>query len=316
MTSRASAVSVRQARSAPEKTFRKLTQNLTPYGLLLPAVSLLILLNLVASIFGVYLSFVNWNYFRIEQRLNWVGLQHYFTLFSDPVFVMAVQHTLLWAAVVVPGGFLFGLYIALLLNEEVRAKWLFRTLILLPWAVPLVVAAVGWSFFFTAGSGPLDDFLFRLGMTDMKYMNWLGSQEFALPIVMGVQVWRTAPFFAITLLAGLQSIPSDLYDAAEIDGANTIGRFRFLTLPLLRPVATVVLLQGVIWSFFNFTSVFVMTQGGPAHSSELLTIYLWRQAFPLADVGLGSAVGALLVLFLSVIGTFWVVRVMRKDATA
>ncbi|HBY93807.1 MAG: sugar ABC transporter permease [Ardenticatenaceae bacterium] len=315
MATRPVEVSVSSGKVVQRSAFAGLGRKLIPYGMLFPAVALLILLNLIASGFGVYLSFLDWNYFRPNQLFDWVGLRHYAALVTDPIFLTAVEHTVVWSAVVVPGGFLVGLYLALLLNEDVRGKWLFRTLILLPWAVPLVVAAVTWSFFFSPGNGPLNDALFKLGQYNLKYMNWLGSETFAFPIVMGVQIWRTAPFFAITLLAGLQSIPPDLYDAAEIDGADSVGRFRFITLPLLRPVAAVVLLQGLIWSFFNFTTVFVMTQGGPAHASELLTIYLWRQAFPLADVGSGSAVGTILVLFLSIVGTFWVIGVMRKETT-
>jgi multiple sugar transport system permease protein len=287
----------------------------TAYGLLFPAMFLLLMLNIVAALFGVYLSFVNWNYFHAEERMSWAGLAHYIALFNDPVFLQAIKNTAVWCAVVIPASFIFGLYIALLLNEDVRGKWLFRVLILLPWAFPLVSAAVGWAFVFNPTSGPLNDLLYQLGFTEMRHMNWLGSADFAMPIVMGVQIWRTSPFFAVTLLAGLKSIPDELYQAAKIDGAGIIRRFRYVTLPLLRPVTTVVLLQGLIWSLFNFTALFVMTGGGPAHSSEVLTIYLWRQAFPLADVGRGSAVGALLVIFLSLVGTLWVTKVMKEGST-
>lgn len=286
---------------------------MTPYGLLLPAVVLLLSLNLVASAFGIVLGFLDWNYYRPEHLTDWVGLRNFASLAADPQFATALRNTLLWAAMVVPGGFLVGLYLALLLNEDVPGRAFFRTLILLPWAVPIVVAAIAWSFFFSPSSGPLDDALFRLGFYDMKYMNWLGNESFAFPIVASVQIWRTAPFFAITLLAGLQAISPDLYAAASIDGAGAFARFRYVTVPLLRPVAAVVLLQGLIWSFLSFTTVFVMTQGGPAGTTELLTTYLWRQAFPSSAVGLGSAVGTILMLFLSVIGVFWVSRVLRKD---
>jgi len=281
--------------------------------LVLPAAVLLLTLNLMNSVYGVYLSVLDFSYLRVDQRFNIVGLKHYYAIFDDPLFRSAVKHTLIWSAVVVPGAFLSGLFFALLLNEQTWGQWLFRTLVLLPWAVPLVVAAVTWSFVFAPVIGPLDDALFRLGMPQMRYMNWLGSIQFAFPIVMGVQIWRTTPFFAITLLAGLQAIPGEIYDASEIDGASRIERFRYITMPLLRPVVAVVVLQGLIWSFFNFTTVFVMTGGGPANSSEIVTTYLWRQAFLGAEVGRGAAVGTTLVAALCILGTVWIRRVLRQE---
>ncbi len=287
-------------------------RRLVPFALLLPAVLLITVLNILNSAYGIRLSFLDWNFLRVDQRFVFVGLKHYYALVTDPGFRAVVKNTLIWSSIVVPGSFLVGLYIALLLNEEIRAKAVFRTVFLLPWATPLVVVGVIWSFIFLPGIGPLNDLLFHVGFPDMKYTNWLGDRRFALPIVMGVQVWRWAPFFAITLLAGLQTIPGELYEAAEIDGAGAIERFLYVTLPLLRPVASVVLLQGLIWSFQNFSIVFVMTEGGPARATELLTIYLWRTAFPLGQLGKAAAVGTMLVLVVSALGTMWVLRVLGR----
>jgi multiple sugar transport system permease protein len=297
----------------PAARGRILSRRVVPYVLVLPATVLLLCLNVINSLYGVYLSVLDFNYLRADQRFNFVGLKHYHAIFADSLFRNAVEHTLIWAAVVVPGAFLAGLFFAVLLNEQTRGKWLLRTLVLLPWAVPLVVAAVTWSFVFAPVIGPLDDLLFRLGMPQMRYMNWLGSIQFAFPIAMGVQIWRTTPFFAITLLAGLQAIPEEVYDASEIDGAGRISRFRYITVPLLQPVAAVVLLQGLIWSFFNFTTVFVMTGGGPASSSEVVTTYLWRQAFLGSEVGRGAAVGTSLVVILGIVGALWIRRVLRQE---
>lgn len=290
-------------------------RQLVPFAMLLPAVLLIILLNILNSTYGIYLSFLDWNYFRLEHRFSLVGLKHYYTLLTDPLFYTVVKNTITWSVVVVPGSFLLGFYLALLLNEELKAKAVFRTIILMPWATPLVVVSVLWSFIFLPGIGPLNDLLFRLGMTQMKYLNWLGDRRFALPIVMGVQIWRWAPFYAITLLAGLQTIPATLYEAAEIDGAGAIERFRYITLPLLRPVASIVLLQGFIWSFHNFTIVFIMTEGGPANATELLTVYLWRTAFPTGQLAKAAAVGAMLISIVAIPGVIWVLRVLGREVT-
>lgn len=285
---------------------------LIPFAMLFPAALLLILLNISNALYGVYLSFLDWNYLRVERRLEVVGLYHYYAVFTDPNFFGAIKRTFIYAAVVVSLSYLAGLYFALLLNEEVKAKGIFRTMILMPWAIPLVVVGVLWSFAFQPGIGPLSDLLAHLGMPQMKYINWLGDPRFAFLIVMGVQIWRWAPFFAITLLAGLQSIADDLYESAEIDGAGAIDRFWYITLPLLRPVTAVVLLQGLIWSFYEFVVVFVMTKGGPANSTELLSIYLWRLAFRHGQVGTSAAVGVILVLILSTLGTMWVIFVLKE----
>jgi multiple sugar transport system permease protein len=285
-----------------------------PYSLLSPAVILLLVLCIASSLYGIYLSFLDWNYFRLDRRLEFVGLQHYYSILADPLFLNAVRKTVVWSAVVVPLSFVAGLYLALLLNEEIRAKWFFRTAILLPWATPLVVVGIVWSFMLAPGIGPVNELFVHAGFHDLKYKNWLFDLNLALPIVMIVQVWRWAPFFAITLLAGLQSIPSDFYDAAEIDGAGLLARFRYVTLPLLWPVASVVILQGFIWSFHNFTLVFILTGGGPANATELLTIYLWRNAFPLGQLGKAAAVGTILVAILSVTGSIWVMKVLNKES--
>jgi multiple sugar transport system permease protein len=309
MTSGRLAIQVKR----PEQRTLAIRRRFLPYALLLPAAMLVITLNVLTSAYGIYMSFLDYSYLRPDHLLDFVGLKHYVSIATDPTFLAAAYRTIIWCAVVVPGGFVVGLSLALLLNEVAGAKMLFRTMVLMPWAAPLIVAGVAWYFIFAPGIGPLDDLLFRLGMPEMKYMGWLGSQEFAFPIVMVAQIWRYAPFFAITLLAGLQSIPSDLYEVAEIDGAGMIARFRYITMPLLRPVAAVVLLQGVIASIHNFTLVYVMTRGGPALSTEVLSVYLWRQAFNLAEVGRGAGVGTILVLILSVVGSIWVLKMIRQE---
>lgn len=295
---------------------RSLGRVLVPFLLFLPAGLLLILLNLLTSLGGVYLSFLDWNWFNVEQRMKFVGLSHYAATLRDPVFWIALKNTTIWTLGVVPASFVVGFYFALLLNEEIRAKSWFRTAMLLPWATPLVVVAVLWAFFLAPGFGLFDDLMVHLGHPEMRYANLLGNPTLALPLVMGVQVWRWSPFFAIILLAGLQAIPADLYDAAKIDGAGAAARLRFVTLPMITPVATVVLLQAIIWSFHNFTLVYVMTGGGPVNASELLTTYLWRMAFANGQLGKAASAGAFIILALSLVGMLWILKVIRREPTA
>ncbi len=287
-------------------------RRLTPYLLFLPAGLLLVTLNFLTSGYGVFLSFLDFNYFRIEHRFDFVGLRHYIAVFQDRVFWTAARNSLVWSLCVVPGSLVVGFYFALLLHEDIKARGALRTILLLPWVTPLVVVAILWAFILSPGFGLLSDILVRLGRVDLKYENWLADPGLALPIVMGVQIWRWAPFFAIVLLAGMQSIPEDLYNAAEMDGAGALARFRHVTLPLIRPVITVLLLQGLIWSAQNFSLIFIMTGGGPVHASEVLTVYLWRTAFPHGRIGEAAAAGAVLMAILSVVGTVWVLKILRQ----
>lgn len=293
--------------------YRKTGRRSVPYLMFLPAGILLLVLNFLTSGYGIFLSFLDFDYFRLERRFDFVGLSHYVAVFQDRVFWAAARNSLIWALGVVPGSFIVGFYFALLLNEDVKAKAVFRTVLLFPWITPLVVVAILWTFILSPGFGLLSDALVRLGRIDLKYENWLADPRLALPIVMAVQVWRWAPFFAILLLAGLQSIPEDLYNSAEVDGAGALARFRYITLPLMLPVTTVLLLQGVIWSAHNFSLVFVMTGGGPVYASEVLTTYLWRTAFPHGRIGQAAAAGTIMIAVLSVIGTIWVFKLLQRS---
>ncbi|HEV8615135.1 MAG TPA: sugar ABC transporter permease [Methylomirabilota bacterium] len=277
-----------------------------------PAGALLLVLNFAPALYAVYLSVLDFNYANLARRTDFVGMRHYVEVLTDPHFWTAAQHSAVWALGVVPGSFVGGLYFALLLNEETRARGVLRTVLLLPWVTPLVVVAILWSFILSPGVGLVNDVLVHLGRIDLKYENWLGEPDLALPIVMGVQVWRWTPFFAITLLAALQAIPKDVYEAAEIDGAGTVSRFFHVTLPLLSPVIMVTLLQSLIWSIHNFSLVYIMTGGGPVYSSEVLTTYLWRTAFPNGQIGQAAAAGGLMMIGLCAIGSLWVLKLLRR----
>jgi multiple sugar transport system permease protein len=276
----------------------------------------MLVLNIGASAYGLLLSFLDWSYFRPETRGQWVGLSNYQAVVSDPVFRTALVNTALWTVVVVPCAFAVGLYFALLLNEDVKFKGVFRTAILLPWATPLVVTGILWRFALTPQIGIVDDSLVQIGLRSFGTKNWLGDPGIVMPILLAIQIWVAAPFFTIVLLAGLQSIPAELHEAAAIDGAGALSRFRNVTLPLLRPVVAVVVLQGIVLTFQSFTLVFVMTQGGPANRTQLLTVYLSELAFGEGQVARAAAVGAILITVLLIVGTAWISSLLAEDDTA
>ena len=290
-------------------------RNLDKFGFLLPAFVTLLGLNIALALYGIAMSFMSWNYYQPADRYHFVGLRNYEAVFSDPTFLLAIKNTVIWAGVGVPCAFVVGLYFALLLNQPIKLKGFFRSIILLPWMTPLVITALVWQFALTPGSqGLLDSVLSDAGFSGFLYKNWLGDPSTALPILIGIQVWTVAPFFALVLLAGLQGIPKIFYEQAAIDGAGRLRSFRYVTLPLLWPLAGVSLVQGIIWSLQSFTLVYVLTQGGPANSTEIVTVYLWQMAFGDGLVGRGAAAGGVLAAALVVAGTAWIVANLRRNA--
>lgn len=307
---------VTNPRGAGTRKLRRMRRNLGRFGFLFPAVVTLLVLNVAAALYGIAMSFMRWDYYQPAGRYNFVGLHNYDAVFSDPTFWLAVKNTVIWAGIGVPCAFVVGMYFALLLNQPIKFRWFYRSVILLPWVTPLVVAAVAWQFALSPGQGLLDIMLSHVGFSGLGEQNWLGDPTFALPILIGIQVWTTAPFFTLVLLAGLQGIPKDLYQAAAIDGAGSIRSFRYVTLPLLRPVVGVSLVQGTIWSLQAFTLVYVLTQGGPANSTEIITVYLWQMAFGDGLVGRGAAAGGVLTAALLVAGTIWIITTLRRKEAA
>jgi multiple sugar transport system permease protein len=303
---------VTNARGAGTPRLRRMRRNLGKFGFLTPAVVTLLGVNIAAALYGIAMSFMAWNNYQPADRYHFVGLHNYQAVFADPTFLLAIKNTVIWTGIGVPCAFVVGLYFALLLNQPIKLKWLFRSIILLPWVTPLVVTAVAWQFALSPGQGLLDTTLAHAGFSGFLETNWLGDPSYALPILIGIQVWTTAPFFTVVLLAALQGIPKDVYQAAAIDGAGHLRSFRYVTLPLLRPVAAVSLVQGAIWSLQSFTLVYILTQGGPAYSTEIITVYLWQQAFGNGQVGIGAAAGGVLIAALLVAGTVWVAATLRR----
>jgi ABC-type sugar transport system permease subunit len=266
----------------------------------------------VFSLFPILESF-RLSFYRLILTLPWlgekmVGWQNYVDLWEDPVAIESLFTTLIFVGVTIPLELLFGLGIALVLNDVFHGRGLLRAVVLIPWAIPTVVSSQMWRFIFNDRYG-LINFIF-FGGDVSRYLAPLADPHLALIAIMAAEVWKTTPFAALILLAGLQGIPDDLYEAASIDGATAWQKFRHVTLPLIRPALLLALLFRTIDSLRVFDLVFVMTQGGPADTTNVLQFYGYKKTFAEGMIGYGSAI-AVAVFLMSLIFSLAYLRFMK-----
>src|SRR5688572_3448698 len=271
------------------------------------------------SIFPIVESF-RLSFYRLILTLPWfgqkmVGWENYADLLTDPVALAAMRTTLIFIGVTVSLELFLGLGIALVLNEVFRGRGLLRAVVLIPWAIPTVVSSQMWRFIFNDRYGLANLMLF--GADTSRYLSPLAEPDLALTAITIAEIWRTTPFAALIILAGLQGIADDLYEAASIDGATAWQKFRHVTLPLLKPALLLALLFRTIDALRVFDLVFVMTQGGPADATNVLQFYGYKKTFAEGMIGYGSAIAVAvfsmsLVLSLAYLRAF---RTSRLDGT-
>ena len=240
--------------------------------LLLPTVVLLGLFIAYPFVKGIMLSVTDT---RVGVPGHFVGLKNFEDVWNDSIFRVAVWNTCLYTVVTTVFKLALGLWLAVLLNRNFRGKTLTRAFILLPFIIPTVLSTLAWKWMFDPTFSVINWVLFHVGIIDSR-INWLGEPGLAMISVIIVNVWRGVPFYAITLLAGLQSISPELHEAAAIDGARAWQRFRHVTWPLLLPVTLVVVLFSVIQTFADFQLVYVLTGGGPANATQLFATYAYQ----------------------------------------
>lgn len=287
---------------------RQMGRLLEPWLYCAPVLVLIATVMLVPLIFGISYAF------RDIQLLKpfsggFVGLDHFRALGQDKAFLGALVNTLWWTGATVFLQFALGLILALLLNVSFAGRGIAQALVFLPWAVPTFLSGLNWAWLFNPVVGPLPHWMTALGLMD-EPTNILGDPSLAMwgPIL--AATWWGIPFFAITLLAGLQSIPKDLYEAASIDGASPIQKFFSITLPFLAPVIAITVLLRTVW-VANFADlIIVMTNGGPADRTQTVSSYIFTQAYKRLDFGYASAIA--LVLLALLLAYSLLILVMRQ----
>ena len=273
--------------------------------------ALLLIGLLVAYPFGmaIYLALSN---AYIGRPSEFVGLRNFVMLWNGDSFRQTFQNAFVFTAAAVGCKLVLGISLALLLNQQLWFKRLIRGAVLLPWVIPTALSTLGWWWMFDSLYSVINWTGIAVGAIDPPGPNWLGQKYYAMSAVVAVNVWRGLPFFAITILAGLVSIPKELYEAAEADGAGPMSRFWHVTLPLLKPVLAIVVLFSTIFTFSDFNIVYILTHGGPINSTHLFATLARQIGLESGQLGQGAAVS--LYLFPVLVFVVWVqLKFVRKQ---
>lgn len=258
--------------------------------------------------FAFFISFFDWNLLVVEKPF--AGLGNYFELFQDDVFLLSIRNTVLYALGVVPAQTLLALFLAFIMNQNIRGRAFFRLAFYIPAITSSVVTSIIFVWIYSK-PGLLNYLLSTVGI---EGTDWLTNTKTALIAIMALNVWTTSGYFMVSFLAGLQSIPSSLYEAAKIDGANTWQQFWKITVPMVRPVTYFVVVLGLIGSFQVFDQIFVMSSGGPVNSTTTMSYFVYQSSFKYFRLGYGASSAVILALI--IFAATWVQKKYFPSETA
>jgi multiple sugar transport system permease protein len=277
---------------------RAARETLANYIYLLPAAICLGGTVLFPILKSIYMSLYH-NVLSRPQDYRFIGLGNYIRMLHDPTFWLTLQNSVVWVFWSVGIQFVLGSLGALVLNAEFKGRAVFRTLNLLPWIIPGVVVGLVWEYIYQPNYGPLNDILRRVGLLTVP-IAWLSQPTSAMAAVIFANIWRGIPFFTIMILAGLQAIPDEVYEAATVDGASVVQRFWHVTLPMLRPIIVVATATRIIWTFNYADLIFVMTSGGPANATQITSSYTLLTAYTDLDFGYAATLSVVLLVIMLV----------------
>src|SRR5215216_3815664 len=302
-------------RRAGEGTARRLRRLVwrerSAYLFIAPGVILFSVFTLAALIFALYLTFHRWSI--IEPDKPFVGWTNYSDMIHDERFVQSVLNTAYFTGASIPLTMVIGLGLALLLNQPIRGVAVFRTAYYLPVLTPFVVSALLWKWLYNGEFGLFNYYLLKGHLIDEPLL-WLSDKDLAMPAVVLMSVWSGVGFSMVVYLAGLQAIPAELYESARLDGAGTMKRIRYITVPLLRPTTLFLLVIGIISSLQVFTQIFVMTSGGPVNKTTTMVYYMYLWAFKYYDMGYASTLAFALFVILLVFTGFQLHLARKAEA--
>lgn len=285
-----------EERQTPWWTWSQLSHNRNWLGLwfMLPAGLFLVLFLTYPLGLGIWLSFTDT---KIGRAGGFIGVENFVWLSDDPVFWLSVFNTFLYTVVASVIKFALGFYLAILLNNRIPFKAFVRAIVLLPFIVPTVLSAIAFWWIYDTQFSIISWSLIKLGLIE-DYINFLGEPNNARASVIFANIWRGIPFVAITLLAGLQTIPASLYEAATIDGASRWQMFRHITYPMLTPIIAVVMTFSVLFTFTDFQLIYAMTKGGPINATHLMATLSFQRAILGGNLGEGAAISTAMIPFL------------------
>lgn len=281
---------------SPSRRRSAMRQNLIAYSFILPNLVGFAIFTLIPMAFSLVLAFMNWDG---ANEISWAGLDNFARLLRDETFHISLKNTLIYVAATVPLTMGAALGLALLLNQPIRGRNIFRTVFFFPYVASLVAVAVVWNLLFFPSAGPVNEFLRAIGVVNPP--RWAASVDWAMPTVILASVWKGMGYYMVIYLAALQGIPTILYEAAAIDGANGWQRFRYVTLPSLTPVTFFISVMLTISSFKVFDLIMVMTGGGPGRATNVLVIHTYNTAFKEFNYGYSSSIAMVLFALVLII---------------
>lgn len=280
-----------------------------PYYFSLGAMLLYVLLLVIPGVAGIAYAFTDWNSY--DSAVHWIGLDNFRKVFSgDNMYVSFIKNTLIFTVATIVLKTVIGFFLALLVNKGVRFRNFHRAVMFMPAVVPMLIVGLIFKSVLHPDTGLLNEFLRTIGLGFLA-QHWLTDLDFAFKSIIGVDVWKGAGYIMVILLAGLQSIPKDYDEAAEIDGAGYWRRIWNITIPLLMPALTVTLVLNMLYGLKVFDTVYVLTNGGPGYATEVLFTGVFKE-FSMGRYGLGTALSTVLFIFMTIIGYF-VVKVMSRE---
>lgn len=303
----------RQDRPRSQSLRARLRRYAPVYLLILPGYALFLIWTVYPLLDAFVMSFFDWNPNPVATS-PFVGLANYTRAFTDPVFYQAFMNVVVYTAVTVIGQIVFGLAVALLLNQKLAARGILRAIYYIPVIASWVIVSFIFTYLFSSQGGLVDYLLGNVLHLISPNQDWLGSTQLALPVIMILGIWKGIGYTMVLFLAALQSIPTELYEAAQTEGASSWNLFRYITLPLLRPIITFVSVILSIGGLGSFIQMFIMTGGGPLHSTDTLLTYAYNNAFSTFDFGYAAA---LTYIFAAIIFLFALLQIWlsRRQAT-
>ena len=288
----------------------KLSDRWVSFLLLLPSLAIIGGILLFPLIDACRVSFTSLNLIGFKGKF--IGFKNYITIFHNTVYQRVLFNTLFISLTAVAIRFGFGMGLALVINRTFRAKTILRGLFVLPWLVPSVVVGLLWMWMMDTDIGIVNYILFALGIIP-THLPWLSDTFLSRIAVIVAFVWAGTPFIMIVMLAGLQTIPSELVEAAAIDGAGRFSIFRFITLPFLRSLIAINTLLSIVYIFQNFAIIYMLTKGGPGYATEIFSLFVYETAFNSGRLGRASAIGVTWMLLLLTISVFYVRLIAGKE---
>lgn len=269
---------------------------------------ILCIITLAPLIYSIYASFLSWN-LAIPEAKKFIGLRNYFSMFKDSNFWNSSLNTLYQVSVTVIVQLIFGMVMALLLSRNFKGIRVIRSLYMLPMMMTPIVVGLLWRMLLNPEFGMINYFL---SLISIKGPDWLGSSKLAMPSIIFTDIWVSTPFVAMIILAGIQSLPREPFEAAKIDGATLFQSFRYIMLPLLKPVIWVAILFRFMDAVKRFDTIYVMTSGGPGNVTETMNIYAWSNAFTFLNTGYSAALATVMLLIIFVVSILLIRNMQRS----